>query len=285
MGLISSFLENPREMLIFLLLALPGRIMALSAHEFAHAWVANRCGDPTARLMGRMTLNPLKHIDIVGLLMMLFAGIGWAKPVPVNPINFRHYRSDDLKVSVAGVTMNLILFLLGGLAMYAFVGAALSQVPKLESMQSVLAPPDRFISTYDGVRCMMLKEGSQYFYFPLQDLLSNAAYASDVLVAPVFGQVAGYVYQMLGYFVVVNIMLAVFNLLPIPPLDGYHVLNDLVLKKPLFASQQAGIAGFVILYALLATNILDSALSAVQSFIFGNIGSLMGMVYSALNII
>ena len=122
---IDRFISDPINMLVIFLLAFPGRILALSAHEFAHAWVANRCGDPTAKMMGRMTVNPLKHLDPLGTVLMLVVGFGWAKPVPVNPRNYRDYRRDDLKVSVAGVTMNLMMFVLGNVLMLAFLAAAI----------------------------------------------------------------------------------------------------------------------------------------------------------------
>ena len=115
--LIQQLIADPRGVLLFFLLALPGRLLAISAHEAAHGWVAARCGDPTARLMGRVSLNPLKHFDLVGTICLLLFGFGWAKPVPVNPNNFRNYRSDDLKVSLAGITMNLLLFLTGAMAL------------------------------------------------------------------------------------------------------------------------------------------------------------------------
>ena len=122
---IDEFFRDPKGMLIFFLLAFPGRILALSLHEFAHAWVANRCGDPTAKMMGRMTVNPLKHLDPLGTILMLVVGFGWAKPVPVNPRNYRNYRRDDLKVSLAGVTMNLLLSLLGQVLMFLLLAAAI----------------------------------------------------------------------------------------------------------------------------------------------------------------
>ena len=87
---IDEFLAHPIAVLTIFLLAFPGRIIALSAHEFAHAWVAHRCGDDTAKMLGRMTLNPLKHLDPLGTAMMLLVGFGWAKPVPVNPRNYRN---------------------------------------------------------------------------------------------------------------------------------------------------------------------------------------------------
>ena len=285
LGIIDSFMADPKGMLIFLLLAMPGRIIALSAHEFAHAWMADRCGDPTARYLGRLTLNPLRHIDIVGMLMMLFVGIGWAKPVPVNPINYRNYRRDDLKVSIAGVTMNFILFLLAAVVMFSFLGAALAQVPQYPT--AYIAPVDAeiFTTTYEGSRVLMWAEADGYYYNELSYLLAHAPYAADYVITPVFGRIAGYIYEMLGYFVVVNIMLAVFNLIPLPPLDGYHVLNDLVLKRPLFADQKGMLIGTAILYGLFFTNILDKILAAIQTFIFTNIGSLAGAVYSLLGII
>ena len=100
-----------------------------------------------------------------------------------------------------------------------------------------------------------------------------------------FGEAAGYVYQMLTYFVVVNIMLAIFNLIPIPPLDGYHVLNDLVLKRPLFADQKATMIGYAVMYGLMFTGLLSQGLGAVQTFIFTHLGSLAATVYAGLNIL
>lgn len=84
-------------------------LIVLPFHEFAHAFVAVKCGDYTPKVNGRYTLNPFAHFDILGLLFFLFAGFGWAKPVPVNPYNFKHYKRDTVLVSLAGVIMNLIL--------------------------------------------------------------------------------------------------------------------------------------------------------------------------------
>lgn len=84
-------------------------VLVLVLHEFAHAFVAYRCGDPTAKWAGRLTLNPLKHFDFAGMLMFVFVGFGWAKPVPINPNNFKHYKRDSFLVSAAGITVNLLL--------------------------------------------------------------------------------------------------------------------------------------------------------------------------------
>ncbi|MFZ2489041.1 MAG: site-2 protease family protein [Anaerolineae bacterium] len=115
-----------QEELIALLIAL---IPAFTVHEFAHAWVAYKLGDPTAKNLGRLTLNPLKHLDMFGMLMVLVAGFGWAKPVPVNPANLRHGRRDFAVVAVAGPLSNLIMAGLAALAWRTF--AADQQFPSL----------------------------------------------------------------------------------------------------------------------------------------------------------
>lgn len=95
--------------IIYFLASACAVILVLSLHEFAHAFVAYRCGDPTAKLSGRMTLNPLRHFDPVGLLMFVFVGFGWAKPVPINPYNFKNYKSGLFLTASAGVLCNLLL--------------------------------------------------------------------------------------------------------------------------------------------------------------------------------
>lgn len=104
---------NPQSLLYII----PSVLIALSFHEFAHAYAANAMGDPTAKNLGRMTINPFAHIDIVGFLLLVLVGFGWAKPVPVNSNNFRNYKKGEIIVSLAGVTANLILALLGSLGM------------------------------------------------------------------------------------------------------------------------------------------------------------------------
>ena len=84
-------------------------MVVLSFHEFAHAFVAYKCGDPTAKINGRCSLNPMVHFDLLGLIMFTFAGFGWAKPVPINPLNFNHYRRGLALTAIAGVVMNLIM--------------------------------------------------------------------------------------------------------------------------------------------------------------------------------
>ncbi|MBQ8972988.1 MAG: site-2 protease family protein [Clostridia bacterium] len=237
MSIISSLLSNPRATLMVFLLALPGRLIAISAHECAHAWVAERCGDPTGRMMGRITLNPMKHLDPIGILCMLLLGIGWAKPVPVNPRNFRNYRRDDLLVSIAGVTMNLLLFLLGSLVYYVILGISFNH------------------------------EAMYYSLF----------YAS--------GSIGGYLMDMLYYFIATNLSLAIFNLIPVPPLDGYHVLNDLVLHRNLFATMQAQRIGQMALYVAMFSGALSHFLSWAMSGAFSAVGALATAIYRLIGLL
>lgn len=152
------------------LIIAPPILLALTFHEFSHAYVANRLGDPTARLMGRLTMNPLVHLDLIGTAMLFIVHIGWAKPVPVNPNNFRNPKRDLLWVSLAGPVSNLILAFLFGM----------------------------------GLR-----------------LIGIGFQSGDM----------GVLIKLIWYGLYINIILAFFNLLPIPPLDGSKILMGLVPEK------------------------------------------------------
>ena len=106
---LDMLLHEPMEFLKLLACMLPVMLISLTLHEWGHAFAAHKCGDDTARNLGRMTMNPLKHIDPIGFVMILLVGFGWAKPVPVNPRNYRNYKRGEAIVSLAGVTMNLLL--------------------------------------------------------------------------------------------------------------------------------------------------------------------------------
>ena len=116
-------------MIITKILMLPGIMIGLSFHEFAHAWVSDRLGDPTPRRQGRVTVNPLAHIDWIGFLALLLVGFGWGKPVQIDPGYYKHRRRDEFLVAIAGVTMNLILaiaFSIPAKAMVKMFGSAVS---------------------------------------------------------------------------------------------------------------------------------------------------------------
>ena len=164
-------LRLPIEVLIILL---PILIFSLCFHEFSHGYIAYRLGDHTAARNGRLTLNPMAHLDPIGSLMLLFVGFGWAKPVPVNPINFTNPRIDMMKVAFAGPASNLILAFLGGMII-------------------------RFVSI-TGI------------------------------------MIDGSLLQIIYFFMYINIALAVFNMIPVAPLDGSQIFGNLIAKNhPEFA--------------------------------------------------
>jgi len=209
-------------------------LFSLSIHEASHAWMADRCGDDTARLMGRVTLNPIAHIDPLGTLLFpllqMIAGvplIGWAKPVPVNSSHFRNPQRDHIRVSLAGPGSNLIA------AVAAFVILA---ALKLTTAQA------------DGILINMIIT----WQVPSQ----NGA------LAPLTG--------FLFFAFVINLALALFNIIPIPPLDGHWILYQLLPYNAGRALAHMGQYGFVILYGLMF-------LGAFQ-FIFWPINRLCGVL-------
>lgn len=119
-------------MILTKILMLPGIIIGLSFHEFAHAWVSDRLGDPTPRRQGRVTINPLAHIDWIGFLALVLVGFGWGKPVQIDPGYYKHRRRDEFLVGIAGVTMNLLIAVLFSIParfiVKSFSGAAVSDL-------------------------------------------------------------------------------------------------------------------------------------------------------------
>ena len=154
---------------------IPVMLLSLTLHEWGHAFAAHLCGDDTAKNMGRMTPNPIAHIDIMGFLMILFVGFGWAKPVPVNSRNFRNYKRGEAIVSLAGVTMNLLL-----------------------------------AAVFSGVFLL--------FWWLLFHHYAEWM-KSEVL------------WTVIQNGIVLNIALFFFNLLPIYPLDGYHIFELLFARR------------------------------------------------------
>ena len=156
-------------------------VFSLAFHELGHAWMADRFGDKTARNLGRVTLNPLKHLDPIGTLLLLVAGFGWAKPVPIRPGNFTNYRWGMFAVALAGVTVNF-LFAVASLLALAALGVRVGDAGGL--------------TVLPGSQAEALAGGT------LDGLLSGLLIAARI-----------------------NLILVVFNLLPIPPLDGSKVVQ------------------------------------------------------------
>ncbi len=111
------------DLILTKILMLPGIIIGLSFHEFAHAWVSDRLGDPTPRRQGRVTINPLAHIDWIGFLALLLVGFGWGKPVQIDPTYYKNRRRDEFLVGIAGVTMNLLIAIICSIPARAMVKA------------------------------------------------------------------------------------------------------------------------------------------------------------------
>ena len=276
MNRILYYFQNPLQLLYML----PAVLLGLTFHEWGHAYAAYRLGDPTAKNMGRLSLNPLDHFDPLGVLCMLLLGFGWAKPVPVNPRNYRNLRWDDLKVSIAGVTMNLLMFVLSFLLMCGFVGFTIHGLPHLDSAS--IGSSGMFTANLLGQRVVCTGE----YYFNAKDLFTMAPYVADYLIAPALGRMAGYIYQMLSYFVLVNIALAVFNLIPVPPLDGYHVLNDLLLRRSPFASPKVSrIAYGVLLVLIFCTPVISKLILFVENLLMTGLGSAMYALFCAVGLV
>lgn len=188
----------------------PG-LLAITCHEVSHGFVAWRFGDPTARMMGRLTLNPLKHLDIIGTLMIFFIGIGWAKPVPVVYENLHNPKRDMIWVAAAGPITNFLLatvsaFLLRGLASFAEPG----------------------------------------------DSATPLALFLEPLVL------------MLAFSVYINLLLAIFNLIPVPPLDGGRVMVGLLPHRQAAAWARIEPYGMIIIIVLVFfTNIFSYVISPV----------------------
>ena len=172
--MISILFENP----IAFLGLITAFMLAVMLHEVGHGYAALKCGDPTAKYMGRLNLNPQAHFDLMGTIMFLFIGFGYAKPVPVCPDNFKNYKKGSIIVSLAGVTVNLIL---------AFITFPI-------------------------------------FRYVMEPLLLDAVVSQNQIMIGF----ATFGYYFFAYFVSMNLVFLVFNLLPLYPLDGYNFL-DMVL--------------------------------------------------------
>ena len=233
---LSSIQSDPLGFLIELMYLIPSILIALTLHELGHAYAAKRCGDPTAEMLGRLSFNPLKHLDPLGTASMFLIGVGWAKPVPVNPRNFRHYRRDDIIVSAAGITVNLCLFILGTLLSVICVKIMCPEdfLRWMPDMQQGMAESIR--GQYRGDMPLMVRETVRYLESPpARFLIWTGLYNGDFLeeFLKYFSLNHAwliYVLRFLGVFCSLNIGLAVFNLLPFPPLDGYRLANELIFR-------------------------------------------------------
>ena len=190
----------------------PGIIIGLTFHEFAHAFVADRLGDDTPRLQGRVTLNPMAHIDWMGLAALFFVGFGWGQPVQINPYHFKNRRRDEFLVSIAGVVMNLLLAVV-----FTFV-------------------------------------------------------VKILLVAGISWTTGGFgnsLWECLLYIIQINLVLMIFNLIPVPPLDGFNIVTEIFDLRKYDWWYTVYSYGNIILIALIAFNFTGRIMSPILNNLMG----------------
>lgn len=194
------------------LLMLPGIVIGLTFHEAAHGYMSAWLGDPTPRLQGRLSLNPLKHIDPIGFICLFFAGFGWGRPVEINPMYYKHKRRDELLVSLAGVVTN---FAIAVVAMLLYKNM----------------PNFTFLTNFPGL---------------------------------------WYAIAYVLYFTIsINIVLMIFNLLPVPPLDGFGVVTQLFNLSKYGWYYKLYNNGMLILMLLIVLNITDIVINPLYSVFMG----------------
>ena len=192
-------------------------VLAFSVHECAHAWTAWRLGDPTAKMLGRVTLNPLKHLDPLGSVFMPLLAlvyhwplIGWAKPTPVTARNFKNYRRDDILVTLAGPASNILS---------ATVALILLIVIKHSGGINAVATAVALASNMPGI---------------------------SIAGLPILTPISLFLY----YVILINLLLFVFNLIPIPPLDGSHILRHFLPYRALQLYDRMGMIGLIVLFLI-----------------------------------
>jgi Zn-dependent protease len=194
---------------VYIFFQLVAFMFAISIHESAHAWMASRCGDPTARMLGRITLNPLKHIDPIGtVLLPLVAAltglpvIGWAKPTPVDPRNFKNPVRDDILTSVAGPASNFLVVIVSLLAL--------------------------------GILANTSQVGAVVVHGMAHGMSLDVVGMTPVVLM---------IYELM----LINVFLGIFNLIPVPPLDGSHVLRHFMPESVQSVYDRVGFVGLILL--------------------------------------
>ena len=222
---ITSFLGSTPESMLSLLLTLPAVLVAITFHEFAHAYAATKLGDDTPMLQGRLNLNPLSHIDPIGFVLLLFAGFGWGKPVQINSKNFNRKYSEqtgEAIVAVAGPIMNFVLAII-----------------------SVIA----YVAIYKFAPTFILTEAGNI------------------------------IWRLVQYSIIINLGLGVFNLIPLPPLDGSKIL---VKFLPYNAKQwfyEKENIFYIIFLVIWITGIAGYIISPVLNFLYTNLLNLMIRIF------
>jgi Zn-dependent protease len=223
---------DPGNLIIWFIVLL----FSLSFHEAAHAWTSEKFGDDTGRLQGRITLNPIAHIDLVGTIVFPILGfltgfplLGWAKPVQTNPLLWRDKTKANISVSAAGPISNFIL------AFVAFI------IIKVLIIGGILFPIGGFFTMVVPVSAVFADAGQPGYLEPLAKFLS--------------------------VMLMLNVALGVFNLIPVPPLDGSHVLEELLPTSMSAAYEQIRPYGFILLYGLLLLGVFNAIFGPVMRLV------------------
>ena len=224
--MLSNGTGDLKSWLMSFLLTLPIALISLSVHEMAHGYAAFRLGDPTARNMGRLTLNPLKHLDPVGFLCMVLGGFGWAKPVPVNARYFKNPRRGMAITGIAGPISNILLAM----------------------------------------------------FFALIHVVLYALLKDVIFTSELFYYVALISLQFLSLAAYLNVALAIFNMIPIPPFDGSRLLYVFLPPKAYFSIMKYERYIMIALLIMLFTGVLDKPLNITTNFVLNGIYGLWELI-------
>lgn len=264
---IAELQADPIGFLITMLYTWGVILFSLILHECAHGYVAMRCGDPTAKMLGRLSLNPARHLDPLGTLSMFLIGFGWAKPVPVNPRNFGNPRRDHFLVSIAGITVNLTIFvvcvLLTCVVNRIMMGQELVDLLQRYYMQGVEVFISPFYEFGNGI--LNGDFAAMANGLPVQYAFEAGTGIVQMSGMPLIEKYFAvpwllYVQRLLMMLAQVNLSLALFNLLPIPPLDGSRIVTEVILNGKFNLNGKAQSICSLIMVGLIVTGVLSEFL-------------------------